>query len=390
MPEPVGMAPAGAALRDLSPRWLSLLLIIRLSAVGAALALLAAHRVTDYDQTLALVVVGYTVLVVPIVWRWPGLLMRPSLWFLDAGLVLGLVIASGDWRSPFYLLALTSLATPAAAMRPSRGLALGFVYTIVYAVVARIIGPDPLTLGAQTTVETLATHLLLPVLLAFGVAYAAEAVRRLGRERERSQRMAIEAERRRIGWELHDSAKQRVHAAHLVLGSVETAGERSARALEQALEELRAAAGDMDTAVAELRSPLEGRPLHVALRERAQQLRVEGGPEITVHGEIEDLQTLQAAHAYRIAAEALTNAVRHAAPTRVDVRLAQEGDELCVLVADDGCGMPEVPRPGSNGLRAMGNRATTIGGTLEVLPRTDGAGTCVELRFPRDPRSQES
>lgn len=381
--------PTATRLQDLSPRWLALLLIIRVATAATAVALLAAHHVSAHDRTLVIVVVAYTALSSAAV-RWsPAIVQRPAAWVVDISVVLALVIASGDWRSPFYLLALTTLATPAAALRPSRAFAFGLAATAVYAVVAHIIGPDPLGLGAQTTIETLATHLVLPVLVAFGISYAAEAMRGLRNERRRAERLAIEAERRRIAWDLHDSAKQRVHAAHLVLDSLPLPdGPDAARAILQVLRELRAAATDMDTSVAELTSPLEGRPLEIALRERAAELSLGAKPVVRVRGRLPVLEPLQAAHAYRIAAEAMTNAVRHAQATEVDVVLAAHGGDAVIVVVDDGKGLPAQMRPGANGLRGMRHRAATIGGELEIGPRPDGDGTRVHLRFPIHTRQE--
>ena len=59
-----------------------------------------------------------------------------------------------------------------------------------------------------------------PFMLVVALAYAAEALRRLSAERSARERLAIEAERKRIAWELHDSAKQRLHAAHLLVTSL--------------------------------------------------------------------------------------------------------------------------------------------------------------------------
>ena len=78
-------------------------------------------------------------------------------------------------------------------------------------------------------------HLALPFLLVCSLAYARDALRRLAAERSERERLAIEAERRRIAWELHDSAKQRLHAAHLLVSSLHgprrgRAGARSSRA----------------------------------------------------------------------------------------------------------------------------------------------------------------
>jgi signal transduction histidine kinase len=256
-----------------------LLAVIRLATAATAVGLLAGHRVTPHDGLLVAGTIAYTGMALA-AQRWaPALAARPGAAVLDTGVALTLVVLSGDWRSPFYLLAVATLAGPAARRPVPRAVALGLAFGATYAVVGHFVGPDPLRLGAQTTADTLATHLVLPVLVTFGGAAAADAARRLETERRRSERLAIEAERRRIAWELHDSAKQRVHAAHLVLSAV-TVGAPDAMtpALEQVLGELRAATADMATSVEELQAPLEGRSLAEALRERAAQLHVPGGP----------------------------------------------------------------------------------------------------------------
>jgi signal transduction histidine kinase len=379
-----------ADTRDLPPQWLTLLVIIRLAAMATAIVLLAAHRVTEHDAVLGIVGGVWVVLGAAAVVRRPPLALAPGAWAADIGVVLALVVASEDWRSPFFLLALTTLAAPAARLTPPLALALGSAFSLAYAVIAHLIGPDPLQIGAQTTVETLATHLVLPVLLTFGVSFAADAIHRLRDERRRSERLAIEAERRRIAWELHDSAKQRVHAAHLVLDAVARPDDPDlGAAIEQVIAELRAAAAEMDTSLAELRSPLEGRPLHVALRERIAELSVPGGPDVRIRGKLE-LEPLEAAHAYRIACEALTNAMRHARASQVDVVLRRDEVGAVLAVLDDGIGMPAGGRPGSNGLRVMRNRANAIGGRLAIGPRGESAGTAVELRIPHSTRPQEA
>lgn len=368
----------------LPSRWLALGLITRAAAATTAVALLAVHHVTDFDGTLIVVVIGYTALTSFAVMRVPGVLLSPTAWCFDIAAILVLVTLSGDWRSPFYLLSLTTLAAPAASLGTRGALVVGVAYAFTYALIAHFVGPDPFDRGSQSTVETLATHLVLPVLGSFGVGYAADTLRRLHDEQGRAQQLAIEAERRRIAWELHDSAKQRIHAAHLLLSAIEDrADATTARAVGQALYEIGAAAADMDTSLAELRSPLEGRPLDQALRERATALRVPNGPEISVIGATPPLSPLRAAHAYRIAGEAITNAVRHAQAERVEVLLGGTQDGFAtVTVTDDGCGLPEVPRPGSTGLLAMQNRARTIGGELRLEAGPRGRGTMVALRFP--------
>ncbi|MGW6504072.1 ATP-binding protein [Nonomuraea angiospora] len=73
---------------------------------------------------------------------------------------------------------------------------------------------------------------------------------------------------------------------------------------------------------------------------------------------------------YRLAQEALTNAVLHAAATRVDVRIHQDLDTVTILIEDDGQGRPPSSRPlAGSGLRGMRERAHLLGGRLNIGPR---------------------
>ncbi len=152
-----------------------------------------------------------------------------------------------------------------------------------------------------------------------------------------------------------------------------------------ALAELRAAGADMDTSVAELRTPLEGRSVERLLGERASELVPASEAQISVRGSVGELPAHVAAHVYRIAAEALTNAVRHSGAEHVDVVLARNGSSATIEVRDDGKGLPAIRRPGSNGLRSMRARADAIGAELSLDPGTGGRGTRVVLTFAPQP-----
>ena len=160
-------------------RWMVLVVITRVAGAATAVALLAVHRVTDQDGTLIVVVVAYTALTSLIAVRFPRVALHPAAWLIDIAVLLALIVLSGDWRSPFYLLSLTTLAAPAAALGAEGGVLVGLGYAFAYAVIAHVVGPDPFARGTQATVETLATHLVLPVLGSFGIGYAAETLRRL-------------------------------------------------------------------------------------------------------------------------------------------------------------------------------------------------------------------
>lgn len=85
---------------------------------------------------------------------------------------------------------------------------------------------------------------------------------------------------------------------------------------------------------------------------------------------------------YRIIQEAVTNARRHARnATRIEVRLALDADDLVIAVNDDGTERNAKTSPGGHGLRAMKERATQLGGELQVGPVADG-GWRVLARIP--------
>jgi signal transduction histidine kinase len=383
-----GERPAGTRLLepvDAPTRWgwLSLLAMTRILGAVLAVGLLAVHHVSAHDPALIGLTIAWTALSLSVFARSEDWQRRPSAWTVDALAVIALVWLSDDWRSPFYVFALTTLVLPATSLPFRSALLWGCGFTLAYFGVALATELDAGTLRSSIRVETVATHLMVPIVVTLALGYAAELLKRLQSERERSERLAIQTERQRIAWELHDSAKQRVHAAHLVLSAAVGRAEDGVRGgIEHALTELGAAAADMDTSVAELRAPLDSRPVGDLLRRRAAELEAAAPATITVDGVLPQLPPLVAVHTYRIASEALTNAVRHSGAERIRVRLVDGDDGCAIVVADDGVGMPAHPRPGSHGLRTMRSRAESIGASLRIRSRETGPGTVVELTLP--------
>ena len=369
----------------MTSRWMTLLLMTRLPAAAVAVLLLLVHRVTAHDAELVAATVAYTAVSLCVLTAVPRLQLSALAWLVDGAAALALVVASEDWRSPFYILMLTALVLPSTGLPFRRALGWGLAFTIAYFGVAVSTRLDPNTLESTIRLETIATHLMVPLVVVLALAYASNVLARLRDERLRSERLAVESGRQRIAWELHDSAKQRVHAAHLVLSALQNqVGDGQAQLVEHALAELRAAGADMDTSVAELRTPLEGRSVERLLDERAAELAPVSDARITVRGSVGQLPAHIAAHVYRIGAEALTNAVRHGAAQHVDVVLARKGSTATIEVRDDGRGLPAIRRPGSNGLRSMRARADTIGAALSIGAGPNGRGTSVVLSLPTD------
>jgi signal transduction histidine kinase len=206
----------------------------------------------------------------------------------------------------------------------------------------------------------------------------------LQRSRERLV-AAREEERRRIRRDLHDGIGpvlsgvvfQLESARLLVEKEPATVGTR----LHEASRTVQEAVADVRRLVHDLRPPaLDDLGLVGALRQLAGQLE-RGGPAIAVTDDgIASLPAAAEVAGYRIVAEALTNAVRHAQATRVEVRLCAVDGALRIEVADDGVGLGEEVQAGV-GLRSIRERAHELGGRAEVACPPAG-GTVVTAVLP--------
>ena len=90
---------------------------------------------------------------------------------------------------------------------------------------------------------------------------------------------------------------------------------------------------------------------------------------------------------YRVIQEGMSNAIRHGAPTRVQIAIAHDGDDgIRVEVADDGIGMPadgnSHVEPTQFGLMGMRERVMAMAGSLSIQPGHDGKGLALVVRLP--------
>ncbi|WP_109471649.1 sensor histidine kinase [Ornithinimicrobium cavernae] len=222
---------------------------------------------------------------------------------------------------------------------------------------------------------------------------AAGLVEDLRRAQERLV-LAREEERKRLRRDLHDGLGPTLAA--LVLDVDRLRDRVGALAPDQADRELVLLRTGIQRALSEVRHVVEGlRPpaldelgLATAVHHLARRVAVhpaagEPGTHVEPHVEIGALPELPAATevaAYRIAQEALTNVVRHAGAHHAWLGLTCRGDELVLVVRDDGSGVLE-PREGGVGLTAMRERAAELGGTLTIDARP-ASGTTVTARLP--------
>ena len=204
-------------------------------------------------------------------------------------------------------------------------------------------------------------------------------------------------ERTRIARELHDTLLQSFHGLLLRFQTVSyllperpvDAKEKLDGAIQQAVE----AITEGRNAVQGLRGPtVDGNNLAVAIKTLGDELATDASVsrpstfQVAVEGHARDLHPIVRDEIYKIAAEALRNAFRHAQAGRVEVDIRYDDDQFRLRVRDDGKGidasvLADQGREGHYGLRGMPERAALIGGRLAVWSEV-GAGTEVELRLP--------
>jgi two-component system, NarL family, sensor histidine kinase UhpB len=209
---------------------------------------------------------------------------------------------------------------------------------------------------------------------------------RLETERRESARRALaaqESERLRIARELHDEIGQ-------TLTAVALQAERAARdpaAQERALQDIGAivqgSLQDVRRIARELRpEALDDLGLTDALISLCLRIERQGSLRVQreVEGSLPPLSDEVELVVYRVAQEALTNALRHSGASRARVALARGEGQLLLTVADDGCGLPESMN-GSHGIAGMRERAILIHSDLRI-DSVAGEGVTVALNVP--------
>jgi signal transduction histidine kinase len=189
------------------------------------------------------------------------------------------------------------------------------------------------------------------------------------------------AERRRLERDLHDGAQQRLVSLALRLHMIEDLLKDD----QEGVRELaRAAGGELETALGELRELARGihpavlsdRGLDAALETLASRAPIPVELDSRVGERPPEPAELAA---YFVVAEALTNVAKYASATRATVRAARHDGRLVVEVSDDGVGGAD-PSNGS-GLRGLADRVSALDGVFEVRS-ANGRGTLLRADIP--------
>jgi signal transduction histidine kinase len=198
-------------------------------------------------------------------------------------------------------------------------------------------------------------------------------------------------QRNQLARELHDSVGHHVSAIAIqaqagralaashpdrALATLETIEEAASRTLEEMRAMVRVLRDGSEPAFAP----------HPGVADIEQLARSVGGwPRVHVQlsGDLDDLNPSVGIALYRIAQEAVTNAVRHARhATRITIHVDHEGDQVRLTVRDDGDASTTGHTAPGYGLVGMAERASLLGGTLQAGPDPDGGWT-VDALLPK-------
>lgn len=205
------------------------------------------------------------------------------------------------------------------------------------------------------------------------------------------QELIKEEERKRIAREIHDELGQnllalRIDASMLHARTASTHPKLNEKAA-YALHHIDATIKSVRSIINDLRPPVLDLGLQAAIEWQIEEFRRRSGIECFMHVEDEhldrDIAERQATALFRILQESLTNILRHAQATQVNVDLYRDDASFTMRVADDGVGMPENPHAGAQsfGLQGIKERVRMFDGelTIDSIP---GAGTTLTVSIP--------
>jgi signal transduction histidine kinase len=194
-----------------------------------------------------------------------------------------------------------------------------------------------------------------------------------------------EGERRHIARELHDEAGQALASLRYGLRLLEREVDQGASVTQRVAELMQRTDAVIDSLrglAADLRpASLDHLGLEAALRQYARSAASKFGLDVRFKARGfagPRLPAVVETALYRVVQEAVTNVVRHARATRVDVLVEWRGDRVVVMVEDDGVGFEpaRVQRGDHFGLLGIRERAEALGGSL-ILESAPGSGTTV-------------
>lgn len=204
-----------------------------------------------------------------------------------------------------------------------------------------------------------------------------------------SKELILQAERHRIARELHDSVSQQLFAASMMMATLleEAKREETTDSLQKQVEMvgdiINHSQSEMRALLLHLRPiSLEGKTLKKGIQQLLIELQTKVNIELTWEVEDISLESGMEDHLFRIVQELLSNTLRHAKATSLDVYLKRRDHVLLLRVIDDGVGFDTTDsHVGSYGLSNIRERVNGMGGTCKIIS-FKGKGTSIDIRVP--------
>ena len=200
--------------------------------------------------------------------------------------------------------------------------------------------------------------------------------------------MIVEKERRRIARDLHDTVSQELFAANMILSGV--SGQLGTLEREVVEQQIKGVSSILDTAQKDLRilllhlrpTELEGRSLVEGLEVILKELVDKSEIEVNFEHRVGSIPRQIEEHIFRIAQEIISNTLRHAKASRLDVYLYQNRHEVQLKMADNGIGfhrekLDEI----SYGLKNIEERVHDMAGEIQILTAPK-QGVAIDIRVP--------
>ncbi|MBD8070866.1 sensor histidine kinase [Bacillus sp. PS06] len=208
-------------------------------------------------------------------------------------------------------------------------------------------------------------------------------------DQEKRIQEIISRERNRLARELHDSVSQQLFAASMLMSAIT---ESRAQVEDSESKQLKLVENMIHQSQLEMRAlllhlrpaALKGKSLQEGIKELLFELTQKVPMEIT--WKIEEMQLDKGIedHLFRILQESVSNTLRHAKCTKVEILLILRDNFVILRIVDNGVGFEmnnDASTPGSYGMQNMQDRAAEIGGTLKVVS-VKNSGTKLEVKVP--------
>ncbi|WP_099159960.1 sensor histidine kinase [Virgibacillus ndiopensis] len=207
-------------------------------------------------------------------------------------------------------------------------------------------------------------------------------------EREKSLQEVVVQERNRLARELHDSVSQQLFAASMMMSAINEANPPEDDAIKKQLltveKMIHQSQLEMRALLLHLRPvALKGKSLQKGVEELLIELTQKVPMEIDSNVESFEVAKGIEDQLFRILQESVSNTLRHAKATKLNVLLIERDDTIILRVIDNGIGFDvEQARASSYGLQNMRERAYEVGGTFKIISLPD-QGTRLEVKVPR-------